>query len=420
MKRKIVRIFSVIIFTFIMLIIFKNEVNASEITGLSCKLIKDGKEYDCEHSSSDGIFYVKEEVYVGGEAILHISKTVPGLKENYICENTSSEVSAIFYNKQINTDGFNLAEFNVAVKFNESERDMYALTISIKNGEKEEGQVNIVFDNVSNKFKDAEKVTKESFGTSTYNEVYLRNYTATEMAKYIINRSYSSYTNQDSNAHKITLGDAQFSYAGKINWENIDSGMGKKTTIKDLKLKCIKDSNNSLWTKDEEWSFSYIFYYIPELNKLMFCYSSSIVKSVAGDDYTDFPSSVDKITERENKFESGIKNLVNSLQGEDREVYENFDDVLENVGNYVPTTEDAPDEVYSKAGLILGIISNIGIIMSVLMPAILGIKYMLGSVEDKSEYKKDMIPYLVGSVLLFGICGIVKILQAIGENINNI
>lgn len=115
-----------------------------------------------------------------------------------------------------------------------------------------------------------------------------------------------------------------------------------------------------------------------------------------------------------------LKSQINAIKGEDREVYENFDDVLENVGNYVPTTEDVPDEVYSKAGLILGIISNIGIIMSVLMPAILGIKYMLGSVEDKSEYKKDMIPYLVGSVLLFGICGIVKILQSIGENINNI
>lgn len=115
-----------------------------------------------------------------------------------------------------------------------------------------------------------------------------------------------------------------------------------------------------------------------------------------------------------------LKSQIKVINGEDREVYENFDDVLENIGNYVPTTEEAPDEVYSKAGLILGVISNIGIIMSVLTPAILGIKYMLGSVEDKSEYKKDMIPYLIGSVLLFGIFTIVKILQAIGENINNI
>ena len=33
---------------------------------------------------------------------------------------------------------------------------------------------------------------------------------------------------------------------------------------------------------------------------------------------------------------------------------------------------------------------------------ILGIKYMLGSVEEKASYKKSMMPYLIGSVLIFG------------------
>lgn len=33
---------------------------------------------------------------------------------------------------------------------------------------------------------------------------------------------------------------------------------------------------------------------------------------------------------------------------------------------------------------------------------ILGIKYMLGSTEQKATYKKSMLPYLVGAVLLFG------------------
>lgn len=130
------------------------------------------------------------------------------------------------------------------------------------------------------------------------------------------------------------------------------------------------------------------------------------------------------VTGDESAFKDGVTDLKkyayeNFAKYKEREEKE-FDDVFENISDYTPNVTDAPDEVYSKAGLILGIISNIGIIMSVLMPAILGIKYMLGSVEDKSEYKKDMIPYLVGSVLLFGICGIVKILQAIGENINNI
>ena len=48
----------------------------------------------------------------------------------------------------------------------------------------------------------------------------------------------------------------------------------------------------------------------------------------------------------------------------------------------------------------------------------MGIKYMLGSVEEKADYKKDMIPYLIGAVLLFAITVIVKVLQQIGQSIN--
>ena len=33
---------------------------------------------------------------------------------------------------------------------------------------------------------------------------------------------------------------------------------------------------------------------------------------------------------------------------------------------------------------------------------ILGIKYMLGSLEERASYKRSMLPYIVGAVLLFG------------------
>ena len=32
---------------------------------------------------------------------------------------------------------------------------------------------------------------------------------------------------------------------------------------------------------------------------------------------------------------------------------------------------------------------------------VLGIKYMMGSAEEKAEYKKTFIPYIIGAVLLF-------------------
>lgn len=48
------------------------------------------------------------------------------------------------------------------------------------------------------------------------------------------------------------------------------------------------------------------------------------------------------------------------------------------------------------------ILRAIGTVLLVLILMILGIKYMMGSAEEKAEYKKTMIPYLIGAVLLFG------------------
>ena len=50
---------------------------------------------------------------------------------------------------------------------------------------------------------------------------------------------------------------------------------------------------------------------------------------------------------------------------------------------------------------IIGAIQAIGTITSVVILVILGIKYMLGSAEERAEYKKSMIPYLIGAILLF-------------------
>ena len=47
------------------------------------------------------------------------------------------------------------------------------------------------------------------------------------------------------------------------------------------------------------------------------------------------------------------------------------------------------------------ILRAIGTVLVVVL-MVLGIKYMMGSAEEKAEYKKTMIPYLVGAILVFG------------------
>ena len=57
-------------------------------------------------------------------------------------------------------------------------------------------------------------------------------------------------------------------------------------------------------------------------------------------------------------------------------------------------------DLQTKAGKIMGMIRNVAVIASVIILMVLGVKYMLGSVEEKAEYKKSFIPLIVGIVLV--------------------
>lgn len=54
----------------------------------------------------------------------------------------------------------------------------------------------------------------------------------------------------------------------------------------------------------------------------------------------------------------------------------------------------------TKAGKVMGLIRNVAAIASVIILMVLGVKYMLGSVEEKAEYKKSFIPLIVGIILV--------------------
>lgn len=66
---------------------------------------------------------------------------------------------------------------------------------------------------------------------------------------------------------------------------------------------------------------------------------------------------------------------------------------------------------------IVGILRIIGSILSVAVLAIIGIKYMIGSVEERAEYKKTLLPYLIGAILVFGITNILAIVVDIATSL---
>lgn len=64
-------------------------------------------------------------------------------------------------------------------------------------------------------------------------------------------------------------------------------------------------------------------------------------------------------------------------------------------------------------GTIVTIIQVVGVVIAIIIILIIGIKYMIGSAEEKAEYKKTMIPYIVGAVLIFAGTSIVKVVYSI-------
>ena len=59
------------------------------------------------------------------------------------------------------------------------------------------------------------------------------------------------------------------------------------------------------------------------------------------------------------------------------------------------------NEITSIGQNIVGILQTIGVVISVVVLIVLGIKYMTGSAEEKAEYKKTLLPYLIGALLIF-------------------
>lgn len=59
------------------------------------------------------------------------------------------------------------------------------------------------------------------------------------------------------------------------------------------------------------------------------------------------------------------------------------------------------DNVTAIGNTVLSIIRVVGTVIAVGVLMVIGIKYMMGSAEEKAEYKKTMLPYLIGAVILF-------------------
>ena len=89
-----------------------------------------------------------------------------------------------------------------------------------------------------------------------------------------------------------------------------------------------------------------------------------------------------------------------------------------NVGAYedkIGNLKDA-DSIKDIGNILIGVVQFVGSAVSVLALIVIGIKYMMGSLEEKAQYKQTMKPYVIGAFLIFGVSNLIAIIASIAES----
>lgn len=69
-----------------------------------------------------------------------------------------------------------------------------------------------------------------------------------------------------------------------------------------------------------------------------------------------------------------------------------------------------------KARTLIGIVQIFGSLCAIICLIILGVKYMMGSVEEKATYKKTLFPYFIGALMVLGSTNLLAVIYDVAIN----
>lgn len=98
------------------------------------------------------------------------------------------------------------------------------------------------------------------------------------------------------------------------------------------------------------------------------------------------------------------------------EIFDAGDNFL-NEGKNASNNIIADNSVNTEFNRIYNVLFGIGVALTVIIGAILGIKFMIGTVEEQAKVKEMLMPYIIGCVVIFGAFGIWKLAINIFSNI---
>ncbi|MBR2744450.1 MAG: TrbC/VirB2 family protein [Clostridia bacterium] len=86
--------------------------------------------------------------------------------------------------------------------------------------------------------------------------------------------------------------------------------------------------------------------------------------------------------------------------------------IIDNIKNSGSQMDDGVNNI---AGTVINWLWGISIVVAVIVVMVVGIKFIIGSTQEKAEYKKSLIPLVVGVALVVFATTIVKFLFGMGN-----
>lgn len=91
--------------------------------------------------------------------------------------------------------------------------------------------------------------------------------------------------------------------------------------------------------------------------------------------------------------------------------------LIKSVGKGGTSVETTEVQNFGKA--IVSVTRVLGVVVAVVVLLILGIKYMIGTTQERADYKKTMVPYIIGAIIIFASTTIVGVIYDLTTSLNN-
>ena len=97
-----------------------------------------------------------------------------------------------------------------------------------------------------------------------------------------------------------------------------------------------------------------------------------------------------------------------------------MDDIIGAGGNFIGKANETvidETELSTTSNYIYNILFTIAVVLAIAIGMVIGIQFIMGSVDDKAKIKETLVPYIIGVFIVFASFTIWKIVITIGNDV---